>query len=175
MVAAPHPTPEAAAAHGAAAFPPFDATLFPSQLLWFAITFGALYYVVSRFVLPSVTAVVEKRAMVVKDDLDLAALESEAAERTRIEAERVSAQARADARAHVEEMRAKAQAELAAEQAKAEEELARKGAAEEARIVEARDKALAQVDAIANELAGAIVAQLAGARGKVRQAQKVRA
>jgi F-type H+-transporting ATPase subunit b len=169
----------AAQSHGAEAvggtFPPFDTTLFPSQLLWFAVTFGALYFVVSRLVLPKVSAVVERRAQVIKDDLDMAALDSESAERVRQEAERTSAQARADARAHIEEMRAKAQAELGAERAQAEEELARKAAAEEARIAQARDQALAQADVVADELASAIVAQLTGARAKPRSAERVRA
>ena len=33
-------------------FPPFDATTFASQLLWFAITFGVLYYLMAKVALP---------------------------------------------------------------------------------------------------------------------------
>ncbi len=62
-------THAADAAHGAAAggehaasFPPFDASLFSSQLIWFAITFALLYYIVSRHILPNIASVVDKRA-----------------------------------------------------------------------------------------------------------------
>lgn len=183
MAVEPHGDPAAAghatdAAHGAAAggheaagaFPPFDATTFASQLVWFAITFGLLYFFVSRFVLPKVGAVLERRTATRKADLDIAQRESEAAERVRQEAERTSASARADARKLIEGIRAEAAAELAAEQAKAEEAHAAKVAAAEAAIADKRAKALAQIDGIAKELAGDIVNQLAGAK-----AQRVRA
>jgi F-type H+-transporting ATPase subunit b len=65
----------AAAAGGehAASFPPFDPSLFPSQIFWFVITFSALYLIVSTFIVPSVSKVLEKRESALKSDLDTAA------------------------------------------------------------------------------------------------------
>ncbi len=40
--------------HGSGVFPPFDPATFPSQLLWLAITFGALYLLMSRVALPRI-------------------------------------------------------------------------------------------------------------------------
>ena len=34
-------------------FPPFDATTFASQLLWLAITFAVLYYLMARVARPA--------------------------------------------------------------------------------------------------------------------------
>jgi F-type H+-transporting ATPase subunit b len=153
-----------AAAHGgehaAGAFPPFDLSLFPHQLIWFAIAFGALYVLMSRVALPRVAEVVETRAATVKADLDAAAAESAAAEQARIDAERAKAEAQAGARKIVDDMRAEMAAGLAAERAEAEAELARKAQAAEARIGAARTEALAGVGAVAVDLAKAIVAKL---------------
>ena len=46
---------------GHANFPPFDPSTFPSQLLWLAISFGTLYYYMSKRFLPGVGAVIEAR------------------------------------------------------------------------------------------------------------------
>ncbi len=150
-----------AAAEGHSSFPPFDPATFSSQLVWFALTFGALYFILSRFVLPQVQAVLDKRASTLKSDLDKAAAESAAAEGARTEMERSAEAARARARGLIEDQRAKAAAELAAEQAKVDESLAADIRAAEARIGQARDAALAQVDALAGDLAKDIVARLA--------------
>src|SRR5208282_6274393 len=65
---------------GHANFPPFESATFPSQLLWLAITFGALYYVMSKIALPKVGAVIERRkARIAKDLDDAAAMHQQAA------------------------------------------------------------------------------------------------
>jgi F-type H+-transporting ATPase subunit b len=151
-----------AGAHEASgAFPPFDASLFPHQVAWFAITFAALYFLMSRLALPKVAAVIERRAATIKTDLEAAAVQSEAAEHARQEAERAAAQARAEARKTIDDMRAAVVAELSAEQAKADEALAARIAAAERRIGAARTKAMAEIGPIAAELARDIVAKLA--------------
>ena len=37
---------------GHAHFPPFDTSTFPAQLLWFSISFGFLYWFMSKRALP---------------------------------------------------------------------------------------------------------------------------
>ncbi len=167
-MADPHATDAAhaadAAAHGgehaAAIFPPFDSSLFASQLIWFAITFGALYYIVSKFIIPSVSGVQAKRAGAIKSDLDGAAEKSEAAARAKDTMEKASAKARADARAMVDAARADVTAKLTAEQEAAEQRLSAKIAAAEAQVNEARAKALAEVPGLADGLARDIADKL---------------
>jgi len=178
MAATPHATtvdPHAAtdaaygaadsAAHGAegGAFPPFDATTFASQLFWFALTFGALYFVLSRFVLPQITAVLAKRAGAIQSDLDEAAQKSAAAEKARVDMEKAVAKARADARALIDAARADVTAKLTAEQEAAETRLTAKIAAAEAKVDAERTKALAEVPAIAEALARDIADKFAPA------------
>jgi F-type H+-transporting ATPase subunit b len=152
-----------AAAHGgeAGGFPPFEASLFASQLFWFVITFGALYFVLSRFVLPRIGGVLEKRAGAIKGDLDRAAEKSAAAEHARANMEKAVAKARADARAMVDAARAEVTAKLAAEQEAAEKRLGERIAAAEAKVDAARQKALAEVPALAETLAREIADKLA--------------
>src|SRR5690349_3183216 len=42
-------------------FPPFDASTFGSQSLWFAITFGVLYVLLSRVAIPQIGSILDKR------------------------------------------------------------------------------------------------------------------
>jgi F-type H+-transporting ATPase subunit b len=165
--AAPHGADAGAhgAAHGAAeaGFPPFDISLFPHQLIWFAVTFGILYFLMSRVALPAVAKVLEARKHVIQTDLDAAAMTSEAAEIAKAEAERATAEARAGARKLVDDMRAGINASLADDRAKAEAVLADRVAAAETRIAAARTEALASVDGIAADLSKEVVAKLTGA------------
>jgi F-type H+-transporting ATPase subunit b len=151
-----------AAEHGAASFPPFDASLFPHQLFWFAVSFIALYYVMSRMALPKVAEVIAARAKTVKTDLDAAAAASNAADEARKAADAAAEAGRSKARAAVDAARAEAAAELAAEQAKVEKRLSDRAAVAEKRIAETRQKALAEVGPIANDLAKDIVARVTG-------------
>ena len=161
-------THAADAAHGAAAggehaatFPPFDSSLFSSQLIWFAITFGLLYYIVSRHILPNVASVLEKRASTVSSDLDAATQKSAAAEDARAEMEKASAKARAEARAMIDAARADVTAKLATEQEAAEKRLTAKIAEAEGKVAAERQKALAEVPGIAEALAREIADKLA--------------
>lgn len=154
-----------AAAHGGGheaggAFPPFDPTTFASQLFWFVLTFAALYFVVSRFVIPRVGGVIAKRESAIKSDVDAAAQKSEAAEQARAAMEKATAKARADARQMIDAARAEVQAKLSAEQEAAEKRLSDRIASAEATVNAARQKALAEVPALADTLARDIADKL---------------
>lgn len=161
-VEAAHGAAEAAghAAEHGGAFPPFDASLFAHQLIWFAIAFGVLYWLMSTVALPRVAAVLDKRETTVKGDLDAAHTAGASAEAAREAAEKARAQAHAEARKLIDDMRASTQADLAAEQAKAESALAQRAVTAAERINSARAKALAEVDGMAADLARDIAAKL---------------
>lgn len=161
-----------AAAHGGG-FPPFDALTFGTQLFWFALTFLLLYVVVSRFVLPRVGGVIEKRASTISGDLDTAAQKSAAAEDARLSMERAVAKARADARTLVDAARADMTAKLNAEQEAAEKRLTDRISAAEARVDAARQKALGEVPALAEGLAREIADKIAPAGAASAPRQRV--
>jgi F-type H+-transporting ATPase subunit b len=51
------------------AFPPFQTNTFVGQLIWFAIAFGLLYYMMSKIALPRVGAVLHERSERIARDL----------------------------------------------------------------------------------------------------------
>lgn len=161
---APHAAHTAvpADAHGSGGFPPFNPSTFSSQLIWLALTFGLLYVLLKRIALPRVGDVIEERRDRIVRDLD-------AAERLKGETDKALAgyeQALADAKGKAggiaKEAQAKLASEIESERAGVEKTIAAKVADAEKRITDMKSKALAQVNQIATDTAGAIVAQLGG-------------
>ena len=151
---------EHAGEHGAV-FPPFDTTTFASQLFWLAITFGVLYYLMARVIVPRIGGILEDRSDRIVGDLAEASRLKEESERVIETYEAELAEARRQAHAIAEERRAAVNADLAEKRKAAEEGLAGKLAEAEARIRTIRDKALSEVDGIASDAAEAVVARLA--------------
>lgn len=142
--------------------PQFDPSTFASQIFWLAITFVALYIIVSRFAIPRLGEVLEQRQKMVDDDLDRA--QQFKAETD--EAIQTYEKALADARAHAHGVLREAQDEISklAEARKHEvsAQLAEQIKAGEARIGKARDEAMASVRDIASGVASAVADRLVG-------------
>ncbi|MCW5695881.1 MAG: F0F1 ATP synthase subunit B [Bauldia sp.] len=143
-------------------FPPFDATTFPSQLLWLAITFVAFYLLMARVVLPRIGGILEDRRDRIANDLDQASRLKQQSDDAIAGYERALAEARSGAYAIANEARDAAKAEAAAKQATIDAELNQKLAAAEKRIAEIKDRALGDVGAVAAEAAEAVVERLLG-------------
>jgi F-type H+-transporting ATPase subunit b len=159
------------AAH-AKVFPPLDPGTFAPQLVWLAISFGLLYLLLSRVALPRVGEVIEERADRIRRDLDQAEkLKAETAAALAAY-EQALAEARGKANGIVKTMRDTLTAEVDRERAKVEAQMAEKLAEAEARIQQTKSKALAGVNAIASETAGAIVKKLIGADVSPDELQK---
>jgi F-type H+-transporting ATPase subunit b len=150
--------------------------IFASQLFWLLVTFGLLYLVVGRSMLPKIEATVEARDRRISEDLAAAdqarrrADEIEAAyraksEESRAEALKVTQAAKADAARDAEGRVKAADADIQGRTAEAE-----------ARIRQAADAALADIEAVAAEAAQDMVAKLSGATvSREQAAQAVRA
>jgi F-type H+-transporting ATPase subunit b len=143
-------------------FPPFDPAGFGGQLLWLAITFGALYLLMSRVALPQIGSIIDTRRARIDGDLA-------EAERLRKETEKASAayeaalaEARKNAQAIAEETRASIKADIDNRRADVEAGLNTRISEAEARIAATKAAAMANVDDIAAETAQAVVARIAG-------------
>jgi F-type H+-transporting ATPase subunit b len=147
---------------GHANFPPFDPSTFPSQLLWLLLTFGALYYYMSKRFLPGVGAVIEARRARIAKDLDEATAMQQQADAAAAAHEKSLAEARAKARSLAQATRDQLAADADAKRKALESELAARLSAAEAQIAATRAQAMSNVSAIAKEAAGAIVERLIG-------------
>lgn len=156
------------AAHGApgeeqgAGLPQLDVSTFPSQIFWLILTFGTLYYLMTRKALPRLSEILEARQERIASDLDRAAslrAEADAALRRH---QQIVADAQAKAAAQLKEVEDRLMAEAAQRQAALEADLAKQLAEAEARIKAAKDAALTEVQGVAVEVAQSAVQRLAG-------------
>ena len=136
--------------------------IFWSQLFWLLLIFGTIFFVIGRGMVPKIQGVVEQRDRKISDDL-------EKAQAARVEAE----QTEAEYRRRIEASRGEAmKLALAAKQAGALEveertravdaEVGKKLAKAEEKIRKAVDKATAEIDTVAVEVARDLVAKLTG-------------
>lgn len=151
------------------AFPPFDASTFPSQLLWLAITFGLFYLFLKKVVLPRLGGILEVRRDRIAQDLDQAAMLKQEADAAIAAYEQGLADARKKANQIGQDARDKAKAEAERERKAIEAGLEQKLSAAEARIAEIKASAMKDVGSIAEDTAAAIVAALGG--GKADKAE----
>ncbi|HKH35486.1 MAG TPA: F0F1 ATP synthase subunit B [Beijerinckiaceae bacterium] len=150
-----------AGAHGKT-FPPFASETFASQLLWFAITFGLLYWLMSRLALPRIGEILENRTNRIADDLaDAERLRAESAA-AGAAYEKSLAEARARAKVIAQEAREALMAESDVKRKTLEAELAGRIADAEATISARTAEAMASVRGIAADAATAIVERLTG-------------
>jgi F-type H+-transporting ATPase subunit b len=143
-------------------FPPLDSGTFAPQLIWLALTFGLLYLLLKRVVLPRVGEVIEERGDRIKRDLAQAEKLRTDTEKARANYEQALGDARAKAGSIAKTVREKLAGEVDNERAKVEAQISAKLAEAEGRIAETKSKALASVGDIATEVAGTIVTRLIG-------------
>jgi len=158
-----HPAGEGTLAESPAehnAFPPFDSTTYASQLLWFAITFALLYYLMAKVALPRIAGILEDRRDRIASDLDLAESLKRDSEAALEGYEKALAEARSRANSIAEGARDEARQAAAAKRADVEARLAEKLEAAEQRIGDIKSKALADVGEIAIETTDALIASL---------------
>ena len=157
---------------GHATFPPFDSSTFPSQILWFALIFGAMYYYLSKRFLPAVGGVIEARRARIAKDIDEATAMQAKADAAVVEHEKALAKARSEAQATAQAARDKIAAETDAKRKALDDQLNAKLAEAEQRIAANRAAAMGNVRTIAADATGAIVERLIGRAPKAGDVTK---
>jgi F-type H+-transporting ATPase subunit b len=147
---------------GHGVFPPFDASTYPSQILWFVIAFAILYALMSRVALPRVGEIKVMRSDKISGELDQAAKLQEQANAAGSAYEKTLADAKARAQTLAQEMHARLAAETSGKRQALEADLNARLAAAEAQITEMKTKAMSNVGGIARDAAAAIVQHLTG-------------
>lgn len=142
--------------------PQMEFATYAPQLIWLAITFVALYLLMSGVALPRIASVLEARRERIADDLDRAEVLKQAAAEALAAYQLILAQARERAVATASEARARLAAAVAARRAEIERRLAGEAREAERRIAAARDHALASLREVAVEVARTATIRLIG-------------
>jgi F-type H+-transporting ATPase subunit b len=156
------PAVAAGDASGGSAFPPFDPSSFAGQLFRLAVTFGTLYFLMSRLALPRLASIIEERQSTIETALAAASDAQKAAEAEAAALELSLAKAKTNAQAIASEARAKSSKEIDSKRHAVETDLSAKMVAAEASIAETKAKAMANVEDIAKEAVSAMVEHLTG-------------
>ena len=144
--------------------PQLDPSTWPPQLIWLAITFFALYFVMARVALPQIGATIDNRRAIAAGDLDAAQSLKVETEKALADYEAALAAARARGHGIGQENRGKLDAALEQERAKLDSDLGAESIKAEKRIGDMKAAALKEVEQIASDLAANIVAQLGGSK-----------
>lgn len=144
--------------------PQFDPAVWAPQLIWLAITFLALYFLMSRVALPRVSEVLEEREVRINESLRKAERLKLSAENAIAEYEKTIADVRAKASEQLRMAREEAAALSAKRNAELGERLATHMSAAEQRINQAREAAIAGLRDVAATVSGAALERLIGER-----------
>ena len=148
-----------------------DAWYLSSQIFWLVLTFGLVFLVVGRGMLPKVQANIAARDGRIQGDLTAAKAARDAADQAGTAWEARDQANREAAQALVAEARASATKASEATLGEANRVQADKVAAGEAAIRAAADKAMGEIEGVVAEAAQAIVARVSGAQVSADEAR----
>jgi len=140
--------------------PQLDITYFPPQLVWLAITFVILYFLMAKLAIPRISDVLETRQNRISSDLEEARRLSEEADTAKAEYEASLADARSKGHGIVAELKAEMAKEQDTSKAELDGKLAAKAKEAEASINQAKETALGHVREIAAGVAKTAVSKL---------------
>lgn len=144
--------------------PQLDPSVWPTQLIWLAITFIALYLIVWRVALPRIADVLEARQRKLDDDLKKATALKEEAETILAEYEKMRADAQAAAHGVLQKAQDEMKAEAERQTAETMARLARQTEEAEARIDAAKSAALSGLEGTVSEVVAAATEKLIGVK-----------
>jgi F-type H+-transporting ATPase subunit b len=143
-------------------FPPFDATTFASQLLWLALTFVALYLLMSRVALPRMQGILDARKGRIDEDVAQAQAYKEQSDAALAAHQQALSEARGRAQTLANERREQATAEAEGRRKEVEAKLNAHIAEAEKSIAAKRAAVMGNVRGIAGDAAAAIIERLIG-------------
>jgi len=157
---------------GEKVFPPFNSEYFATQIFWLLLTFGVLYFLLSKILLPRIGQTIEERSSRIADDLDAASRMQKEAEEAEKSYERALADAKAKAHNVAETTRQSVDAEIKVEMDVADAEAAKASEAAETRIRAVHAKAMESIESVAADAAQATVEALTGKKPSLAAVKK---
>ena len=139
-----------------------QADTFLSQVFWLIVTFGFLYVVLWKAVLPRLSSILVERQERIDEDLRMAETFKKEADEAMAAYDRMIAEAGTESQAIMRKANQDLAEEAAARQAALTARIKENADAAEARIEAARAEAVASVRTVAAEVAQAATARLSG-------------
>lgn len=152
----------ALAAEASGGMPQLNFKDFPPQLVWLLITFAVLYVVMAKLALPRVAEVLDMRADRIKSDLDKAASLKAETDKMIATYEKALTDARNQAAAVARDTAAALAQKSGERQTAVGADLAARIKSAEANIAAARNKAMADIQSVAAEIASDAARRLVG-------------
>lgn len=150
----------------------FNTPLTFSQVVWGAIIFCVLWYLLAHRGLPEVASVLEERAARIGRDLEEARASKARADAGMAEAEQATARARAEAQAAISNAVAQAKQEAAARAEALNARLEAQLQASEAQIAAARASAMSALRTVATDTAATVIQRLSGTPAEMPRLQR---
>ena len=143
--------------------PQLDPEFWVSQIFWLIITFGILYLVLSKLILPKISENLETRKSQVLDNLELAEKQRNDSEAKLKEFENIILKSKTEAKNLFNESRKKLLEDINKKRQKLEEELDKEIKIVESEIEELKIKSPDKINKIAIETSSDLINQLIGA------------
>ena len=144
--------------------PQLDPEFWISQIFWLVITFGTLYLILSKLILPRISDNLETRKSQVLDNLELAEKQKNGSEAKLKEFDNIILKSKIDAKNLFNEARKKLLDDISKKRQKLEEEIDKEVKIVEAEIEELKKKSPEKINKIAIETSSDLIDQLIGAK-----------
>lgn len=138
------------------------AETYASQIFWMLVTFGFVFFVIGRGMVPKVQATADARDAKISGDLDAAKAAFARADEAEADYRARDAESRASAQAVLAKAKGDAAKASESKLAAADAEIAGQIAAAEARIKAATDAAMTEIETVAADAARDMVARISG-------------
>ena len=143
--------------------PQLDPEFWFSQIFWLIITFGILYFVLSKLILPKISDNLETRKSQVLENLELSENQRNESEAKLKEFDNIILKSKIDAKNIFNESRQKLLEDINNKRVKLEEEIDKEIKTVEAEIEELKKKSPERINKIAIEISSDLIEQLIGA------------
>ena len=143
--------------------PQLNPEFWISQIFWLTITFGILYVVLSKLILPKISANLEIRKLQIVENIEAAEKQREQSELSIVEYEKIIQSSKDEAKSYFKQAREKLLKSINLKKDALDKELNEEIQKAESEIQELKDKVPEKINKIAAETSAELLHQLIGA------------
>ena len=143
--------------------PQLNPEFWISQIFWLTITFGILYVLLSKLILPKISTNLEIRKSQILENIEAAEKQREESELKITEYEKIVQNSKKEAKNYFKQAREKILKDIGLKKESLDKELNKEVQKTEAEIQELRERAPEKIKKIAVETSGDLIQQLIGA------------